>query len=173
MNRPTTTRQQRPEARTHPRSLPRFNRKRASCGDCRPEIPVEYVAVKRDDHVKRNGLALFMQDWWCRLYAKRHLHQRIGAAYMDTPGTRRSGFRRLLAHVQACRTREVVVPRLDRLPITSARKNLFGGLAVRVVSATEPNWRGRSKADELREIRRTIDALFRQEENKKERGVRR
>jgi hypothetical protein len=133
---------------------------------------VEYVAVKRGDRVTRIGLALYMQDWWCRHFAKSRLHRHIGAAYMDAPGTRLLGFRRLLAHVRECRTREVVVPRLDRLPMTSTRKNLFGRLAVRVVSATEPNWRGKSKTDQLKDIRQTIDTLFEQEEHKKK-GARR
>lgn len=57
------------------------------------------------------------------------------------------------------------MPRLDRLP--DSRRRLFGNLAVRVVSATEPNWHGHSKADELAEIRQTIQDLFEQEDQKR------
>lgn len=145
--------------------LPRFNPATGRHMNQQPDRLVEYVAVKRGDRVERIGLALYMQDWWCRHFAHTRLHQHIDAAYMDTPHTRRLGFHRLLSHIRTWHTRELVVPRLDRLP--DSRRRLFGGLAVRVVSATEPNRHGLSKADELAAIRRTISDLFDQEDHKR------
>ena len=145
--------------------LPRFNWESDRCDVCAPGRPLEYVAVRRSDRARRPGLTLLAQDWRCRRFAIKRLHRRIDSAYLDTPSTHRLGLRRLLARLKVCGNRRVVVSRFDRLPET--RHRLFGGLAVRVLSATELNQRGRSRVDELTDIRRTIHELFDQNNNHK------
>lgn len=150
--------------------LPRFNPDAKSLTDKKPVRLVEYVAVRRGDRVARPGLALLMQDWLCRRFARTRLHTRIAAAFMDTPRSHGDGFRRLRALLARRPVREVVVARLDRLPAT--RRRLFGRLAVRVVSASEPNARRVSQADRLADIRRTIGKIFAGEDRARKGGRR-
>lgn len=149
----------RPRSRTPEAMLPRFNPEiDPSCQTCHEGCPLEYVAVRRDDEVARPGLALYMQDAACRRFARYRLHRRIDAAFMDAPGTRRIGFKHLLAHLTIYHNRRVLVSRLDRLP--ASRRRLFGRLAVRTLSATEPNTRARTdQADLMPAIRATIHDL--------------
>lgn len=152
-----------PRSRTPEAMLPQFNPEiDPSCRACQDGCPLEYVAVRRDDGVTRPGLALYMQDAACRRFAHYRLHRRIGAAFMDAPGTRRTGFKRLLAHLAICHNRQVLVSRLDRLPVS--RRRPFGRLVVRTLSATEPNTRARTdQADLMPAIRATIHDLFDQQ----------
>jgi hypothetical protein len=145
------------------RSLAEFNPELDQCLSCNPGRPIEYVAVGRGDQAKRPGLALYMQDAWCRRFAEQHLHRRVEAAFMDAPGMRRTGFKRLLAHLAICHNRLLITSRLDRLSVAQTRK--LGSLAVRVLSATEPNTRTRmDQARQAEAIRATIHQLFEQKD---------
>lgn len=131
----------------------------SSCSVCRSDCPVEYVAVTSNDHMKHPGLALYMQDAACRRFARYRLHRRIDGAFMDMPGTRRTGFKRLLSHLAICHNRLLITSRLDRLSVAQTRK--LGGLAVRVVSATSPNTKKRiSQAELIPRIQSTIRQMF-------------
>jgi hypothetical protein len=159
-----------PRSRLPEVMLPRFNPEvDPACPVCRSNRPVEYVAVKTGDHTRHAGLALFMQDAMCRRFAHYRLHRRIDAAFMDTPGTKRTGLNRLLAHLALCHNRLLITSRPDRLPTSQTRK--LGDLAVRVVSASDSSTRNHpSQAEMIPHIQTTIRQMFKQADKKSKGG---
>ena len=159
-----------PRSRLPELMLPRFNPEvDPACPVCRSSWPVEYVAVKADDHTRHAGLALFMQDAMCRRFAHYRLHRRIDATFMDTPSTKRTGLNRLLAHLALCHNRLLITSRPDRLPTSQTRK--LGGLAVHIVSASSMDPRNHlSQAELIPHIQTTIRQMFKQTDKKNKRG---
>jgi hypothetical protein len=121
--------------------LPQANPEVAACPTCSPEGVLIYVCSSLDDAAERQGLALHMQHLACRRFTRRQLHKGLEATFTDSISSRRSGLRRLLAHVAVCHNNRVVVQRLDRLPPDSLEAAQVTEEGARVLSATDQNTR--------------------------------
>lgn len=106
-----------------------------------PQAAVVYLRTSSSDPVSRPGLALQMQYWACRQYARRCLHRRLGGMFADRPGSHGSGIARLLAHLALCHSQRVVVHRLDRLPPGSDGACRVAALGARLLSVTDQHTR--------------------------------
>jgi hypothetical protein len=112
-------------------------------------------------------LALHRQHQACRWFTRHQLRKHLEATFMDGPRSRRSGLRRLLAHVAVCHNRRVVVQRLDRLPPGSPEAAQVTEEGARVLSATEQNTRSSRRQAALS---RDVAALTVHDVNKSDTG---
>jgi DNA invertase Pin-like site-specific DNA recombinase len=119
--------------------LPQVNPDVADCERCDPEGVLAYVRADPGDDATRQGLALHRQHQACRWFTRHRLRKHLEATFMDNPRSRRSGLRRLVAHLAVCHNRRVVVQRLDRLPPGSPEVNRVLAGGARVLSASEQN----------------------------------
>ena len=116
---------------------------------CDPAAAVAYVCTHRGDKVRQPGLALQMQDFACREFARHHLRQHMETVFADQPDSHQRGLHGLLAHLAVCHNHRVIVHRLDRLSPGSESARQIAKLGARVLSVTETNTRYLSEQSSL------------------------